>query len=212
MEEVRKLLGWGQSLEKDEALTIASTHKPWKGMKGFLSAEWLDDNEVGWLTLVVNPMNILDLSDRLRNSKRTAHLILHHHSALSECGPAIRNDKRFWLSALACPSYEIHGHFYNMVGPELRNDPAVNMAWYNGYVVQKRQDFQVNYGSHSSTQTLELHLQDIKLKMQLHTELMDPLQAKYETIQTLLQNKQKISVDGIQVWPIRKRKYEEATI
>lgn len=183
IEHVRKLLGWGQSSEKDAALTVASSLNRSIALRSCLSAEWLDDNDVGWLLIVVHPYHVLDLSDRLRNNTRTAHLMLQYHRALGSCGPTIRKNKRIWLSALACQSVESGVRYSRHIDSEIIKDPAINMALYircNTY--QKRR---VDYDEESSIETLDLYLQDIELELQ-------PYEAK--------KLKQQQSVDDLDNW------------
>jgi len=73
MQQVRELLGWGQTEEKDEALHIASTYVgKQESLNKHLTEKQLDENDIGWLAVVVDCNNVEDLSDRLRNSQRTA--------------------------------------------------------------------------------------------------------------------------------------------
>jgi len=96
-----RLLGWNQTTEKDEALITAIIYGDGilQPMKNHLDTKWLDDDDIGCLLVVLCAENILDLSDRLRNSERIAHLVMHDYHALSKCGPAIRNHV-LWLARI----------------------------------------------------------------------------------------------------------------
>jgi len=191
MDQVRNLLGWGQTKDKDEALTTAGTHGSEVYFdRNSLSVKWLDDNDVGWLLVVLNPDNIENVSDRLRNSERTAHLILHDYLALGKCGPAIRNNKRMWLSALACtPTDYPSGRLFKWIDVDLQNDPAITLAWYHRFVVNELTRQRVPYDINSSIHALELYLQEVVMKMTETNKHLAPLQAEYKDIQSLITKK-----------------------
>ncbi|RYE24744.1 MAG: hypothetical protein EOP45_05480 [Sphingobacteriaceae bacterium] len=165
MEDVRKMLGWGQSPEKDAALNIACTHNFFRyGMKPFLEPQWLDDDDVGKLLVIIDPQNTKDLSDRLRNCDWIAHLILHHYDALGYCGPSIKRNKRIWLSAFACPTNFWGGSPYEWMDANLLDDPAIQVAFYTRFTTRSPKYDMDKCSEESSVECKSIHVQHVQLQ------------------------------------------------
>ncbi len=161
MQQVRELLGWGQSEEKDKALNTASTYVRKRGsLKIHLTEEQLDESDIGWLAVVVDPYNVEDLSERLRNSQRTGQLLLHHQIVLARCGPGIKDNRRIWLSAIAC---QTDSYPYFLQSKELCNDIQISLAFYTAS--KKRYLRQPPYNAASTMESLHLYLEDVKQQM-----------------------------------------------
>jgi len=185
MEDVRRLLGWGQTCAKDQALTTASVF----GSDSFLlrqrlQSDWLDDEDIGWLLVVIKPSNVEYLSARLRNSERTAHLILHDYCSLGRCGPMIRKNKRIWLSALACiPEDYPVGRLHNWTDVSLHNDPAISAAWYHRFVVNELVRQPPSYDINSSINALELFSEELRMKIAPYEEKVGREQKQIDELQ-----------------------------
>lgn len=163
MQQVRELLGWGQSEEKDKALHTASTYvRKRESLKIHLTEEQLDESDIGWLAVVVDPYNVEDLSERLRNSQRTGQLLLHHQIVLLKCGPAIKDNRRIWLSAIAC---QTDSYPYFLQSKELCNDIPISLTFYTASKESRRYLRQPPYNAASTMESLHLYLEDVKQQM-----------------------------------------------
>ncbi len=178
---VRKLLGWGQTKDKDNALYQASIRVEFFGsLKTRLTVAQLDDNDIGWLAVVVDNENMIDLSERLRNSKRTGQLLLHNQHLLTRCGPNVINDKRIWLSAIACQTDTVYPYFRVST---LRNDTGLRLSFYISTYKDRRSVKPYNRApASSSIECLEIYLEDVKMKM---TELEQKISQEQRQIDAL---------------------------